>query len=155
MRTLSKKTKYGLQALLALARKYGDGPVLIATLAKEEDIPIKFLELILLDLKNSGILDSKKGPGGGYLLSRPPSRITVGSVIRFMEGPLAPLPCASESAYRPCEECRDVECCGTRMVMREVRDAIAAILDGTTLQDVVDKVDRARSMREAVLTWEI
>jgi len=155
VRTISKKTKYGLQSLIALARKYGEGPVLIATLAKEEDIPIKFLELILLDLKNSGILDSKKGPGGGYLLSRSPATITVGSVIRLMEGPLAPLPCASETAFRPCEECKDVECCGTRIVMREVRDSIAAILDGTTLLDVLRKVDTAKSSREAILTYEI
>ncbi len=155
MRTISKKTKYGLQSLTALARKYGEGPVLIATLAKEEEIPVKFLELILLDLKNHGILESKKGPGGGYLLSRPPDQITVGSIIRFMEGPLAPLPCASESAYRPCEECKDVECCGIRIVMREVRDAVAAILDGTTLQDIVHRVDEARSTKEAVLTYEI
>jgi Rrf2 family protein len=155
VRTISKKTKYGLQSLIALARKYGEGPVLIATLAKEEDIPIKFLELILLDLKNSGLLESKKGPGGGYQLSRPPSQITVGAVIRFMEGPLAPLPCASVSAYRPCEECKDVECCGTRIVMREVRDAVAGILDATTLQDIVQRVEEARSGREAVLSYEI
>ena len=122
MRTISKKTLYGLQALTTLARKYGEGPVLIATLAKDDDIPIKFLDLILPDLKNGGILESKKGPGGGYLLSRPPEKITLGSVIRLMEGPLAPLPCASETAYRPCEECKDVEHCGTRMVMREVRE---------------------------------
>ena len=155
MRTLSKKTKYGLQALIALARKHGEGPVLIATLAKEEDIPIKFLELILLDLKNSGILDSKKGPGGGYLLSRPPAKITMGSVIRLMEGPLAPLPCASETAYRPCEECKDVECCGIRIVMREVRDAIAEILDCTTLQDVVQKVDAVKRTKDEVLSYDI
>ena len=155
MRTISKKTKYGLQSLIALARKYGEGPVLIATLAKEEDIPIKFLELILLDLKNSGILESKKGPGGGYLLSRPPSRITVGSIIRYMEGPLAPLPCASESAFRPCDECKDVEGCGTRIVMREVRDAVAEILDHTTLEDVVQKVDAVRSNRDEVVMYEI
>ena len=155
MRTISKKTKYGLQSLTALARKYGEGPVLIATLAKEEEIPIKFLELILLDLKNHGILESKKGPGGGYLLSRPPDRITVGSIIRFMEGPLAPLPCASETAFRPCEECKDVECCGVRIVMREVRDAIARILDSTTLLDVVKKIDAARDAKDAVLTYDI
>jgi Rrf2 family protein len=155
VRTISKKTKYGLQSLIALARKHGAGPVLIATLAKEEDIPIKFLELILLDLKNSGILESKKGPGGGYQLSRPPSTITVGSVIRIMEGPLAPLPCASETAFRPCEECKDVECCGTRIVMREVRDSIAGILDHMSLQDIVQKVDTARNAREAVLSYDI
>ncbi len=155
MRTISKKTKYGLQALHTLARKYGEGPVLIATLAKEDDIPIKFLELILLDLKNGGILDSKKGPGGGYLLSRAPDKITLGSIIRMMEGPLAPLPCASETAYRPCEECRDVEHCGTRMVMRDVRDAIAEILDRTTLQDVVDRVDASKEKPEEALMYYI
>jgi Rrf2 family protein len=145
VRTISKKTKYGLQALIALARKYGDGPVLIANLSKEEDIPIKFLELILLDLKNGGVLESKKGPGGGYLLSRPPEKITFGSLIRLMEGPLAPLPCASETAYRPCEECHDVEHCGTRLVMRDVRNAIAEILDRTTLKDVVERVDASKA----------
>lgn len=155
VRTISKKTKYGLQSLLVLARRYGEGPVLIATLAKEEDIPIKFLELILLDLKNHGILESRKGPGGGYMLSRPPDTITIGEVIRIMEGPLAPLSCASESAYRPCEECRDVECCGTRIVMREVRDAIAEILDNTSLLDVVEKTDAVRRSKEAVVSYEI
>ena len=155
MRTISKKTKYGLQALITLARRYGEGPILIATLAKDDDIPIKFLELILLDLKNRGVLDSKKGPGGGYLLSRPPDQISVGSVIRLMEGPLAPLPCASETAYRACEECRDVEHCGTRMVMREVRDAIADVLDRTTLRDVVGKVDASKRKSEESLMYYI
>ena len=155
MRTISKKTKYGLQALITLARRYGEGPILIATLAKDDDIPIRFLELILLDLKNRGVLDSKKGPGGGYLLSRPPDQISVGSVIRLMEGPLAPLPCASETAYRACEECRDVEHCGTRMVMREVRDAIADVLDRTTLRDVVGKVDASKRKREESLMYYI
>lgn len=155
MRTISKKTKYGLQALFTLARKYGDGPILIATLAKDDDIPIKFLELILLDLKNGGILDSKKGPGGGYLLSRPPDKITVGAVIRLMEGPLAPLPCASETAYRPCEECRDVAHCGTRIVMRQVRDAIANILDQTTLKDVIEKEDASKEKDAEPLMYYI
>ena len=149
MRTISKKTKYGLQALLALSRRFGEGPVLIATLASEEEIPLKFLELILLDLKNGGIVESRKGRGGGYNLARPPAEITVGSVIRIMDGPLAPLPCASESAYRPCAECKDVEDCGTRIIMREVRDAIADILDHTTLQDVLGKVDAVRSSRQS------
>jgi Rrf2 family protein len=149
VRTISKKTKYGLQALVALSRRYGEGPVLIASLAKEEVIPLKFLELILLELRNSGVVESKKGRHGGYQLSRPPSQITIGSVIRKMEGPLAPLPCASETAYRPCDECKDVEQCGTRIVMRKVRDAIADILDQTTLADVVRQVDEARAGKEA------
>lgn len=148
MRTISKKTKYGLQALLALSRHYGEGPVLIATVAEEEAIPIKFLELILLELRNSGVVESKKGRHGGYQLGRPPSEITMGSVIRKMEGPLAPLPCASETAYRPCDECRDVEQCGTRIVMRRVRDAVADILDKTTLADVLQQVSAVKTAKE-------
>ena len=145
MRTISKRTQYGLKAMLALASRYGEGPILIATLSKQEVIPIKFLELILLDLKSSGLLDSKKGPRGGYQLNRPPSAITVGSLIRIMEGPLAPLPCASETAYRPCDECGDVESCGTRIIMRQVRDAIAAVLDRTTLAELLRQVEFART----------
>src|SRR5689334_24539013 len=113
MRTISKRTQYGLKAMLALAARFGEGPILIATLSKQEAVPIKFLEVILLDLKTAGLLDSKKGPRGGYQLNRPPSTVTVGSIIRILEGPLAPLPCASETAFRPCEECPDVESCGT------------------------------------------
>src|SRR5579883_997942 len=133
MRQLSKRTQYGLRALYALARHHGGGPMLITQLSEEEAIPKKFLEQILLSLKGSGILDSKKGKGGGYFLVRPPEEITVGSVIRMMEGPLAPLPCASETRFRKCDECPDVETCGTRIVMREVRDAMAEILERTTL----------------------
>ncbi len=141
MRTISKRTKYALRALYSLTRQYGGGPVLIATLAREERIPLKFLEAILLELKTHGIVDSRKGRHGGYRLNGSPSQITIGRVVRVLEGPLAPLPCASETAFRPCEECEDAQRCGTRIVMKEVRDAIAAILDGTTLADVVAKID--------------
>ena len=147
MRTISKRTQYGLKAMLALGSRYGEGPVLIATLSQQETIPIRFLELILLDLKGSGLLHSKKGPRGGYELSRPPSTITVGSLIRIMEGPLAPLPCASETAFRPCEDCVDVESCGTRIIMRQVRDAMANVLDRTTLADLIAQVNAARDKR--------
>ncbi len=145
MRTISKRTQYGLKAMLALGSRYGEGPVLIATLSKQETIPMKFLELILLDLKSGGLLVSKKGPRGGYQLSRPPSTITLGSLIRMIEGPLAPLPCASETAYRPCEECGDIESCGTRIIMRQVRDAMANVLDRTTLADLIQQVASARA----------
>jgi len=144
MRTISKRTQYGLKAVIALGRHYGEGPVLIATLAKDEQIPLKFLEGILLDLKSRVLLNSKNGMGGGYLLSRPPSTVTIGSIIRMMEGPLAPLPCASETAFRACEECRDVERCSTRIIMREVRDAIAAVLDKTTLADLIRRAEGTR-----------
>lgn len=153
MRTISKRTQYGLKAMLSLGSRFGGGPVAIATLSREDSIPIKFLELILLDLKASGLLESKKGPGGGYQLSRPPSTITIGSLIRIMEGPLAPLPCASETAFRPCEECGDVESCGTRIIMRQVRDAMANVLDRTTLAELIRQVEAARSKgrREALM----
>jgi Rrf2 family protein len=148
VRTISKRTQYGLKAMLALARRYREGPVLIATLAREESIPVKFLEIILLNLKGQGLLESKKGKGGGYHLSRPPSTITLGSVIRMMEGPLAPLPCASETAFRPCPECQDIETCGTRIIMRQVRDAMAAVLDSTTLADLIRRVEAVRRQED-------
>ena len=117
---------------------------MVGHLAEEEEIPKKFLELILLELKNMGVVASKQGKHGGYQLGHPPSEITLGRVIRIMDGPLAPLPCASETAYQKCEECVDEESCGTRIVMRRVRDAIALILDGTTLADVCRQVDAVK-----------
>lgn len=145
MRTLSKKTQYTLRALYALSRTYGQGPTLSARIAKEEAIPQDFLENILLYLKREGLISSKKGKGGGYALLSPPEEITLGRVIRLMEGPLAPLPCASETAYRKCDECVDDRFCGTRMVMRDVRNAMADILDKTTLAQVCHRVDDARA----------
>lgn len=134
---ITRKTKYGLSALIYLARHEDEGPVLISRLAKQERIPKKFLELILLDLKNHGILQSKRGKGGGYTLGRPSELIRLGQVIRIMEGPLAPLPCVSETAYQRCEDCVNESTCGIRSVMKDVRDATARILDNTTLADVV------------------
>src|SRR5580692_11026442 len=146
MRQLSKRTQYSLRALYALTRKYGEGPVLITSLAQDEAIPKKFLEQILLSLKSVGFVASKKGKGGGYVLAQPPDKITIGSVIRAVEGPLAPLPCASETRFRKCDECVDIQTCGTRIVMRQVRDAMAAILDQTSLAMVWKKVDEARKL---------
>ncbi len=156
MKTLSKKAKYGLRALYALTRRYGEGPVLISTLAKQELIPQKFLEAILLELRNRGIVASKKGKGGGYALSVPPNRITIGSVVRMIDGPLAPLPCASETAFRKCDECADVATCETRLVMKQVRDATAAILDRTTLEEVCRKIDETKELgqpKEALMYY--
>jgi Rrf2 family protein len=147
MRQLSKRTQYSLRALYALTRNFGRGPLLITQLAEEETIPKKFLEQILLALKNEGFVSSKKGKGGGYVLAQPPEQITVGAVIRAIEGPLAPLPCASETRFRKCDECVDIQTCGTRIVMRQVRDAMAAILDTTSLAAVCRKVDQARTKK--------
>jgi Rrf2 family protein len=140
---ISMKAKYGLQALLYLAKQPNQVPVLISDLAEKENIPKKFLELILLDLKNHGILSSKKGKGGGYSLRRKPEAIKLGRVIRVLDGPLAPVPCVSQTAYGPCDECEDEHTCGIRIVMKEVRDSMASILDNTSLADVIGKVENA------------
>lgn len=152
---LSKKTKYGLRALLALAQKWNQGPVLIADLANQEKIPKKFLELILLELKNKGILHSKKGKGGGYFLGKKPEEVSLGAVIRALEGPLAPLPCVSQTAHRRCEECTDERTCGIRSVMKAVRDSTAAILDGTSLADVLYRVEILEQEKNRVLVYSI
>ena len=133
---LSRKSKYALKAMLLLARESARGPILVAEVAARERIPKKFLELILLDLKHHGFLQSKKGKGGGYSLGRPASEITIGAILRLLDGPLAAVPCVSQSAYRPCEECVDEATCGIRLVMKEVRDATAQILDNVTLAQV-------------------
>jgi Rrf2 family protein len=140
---LSKKARYALRAMYALAGDEARGPVLIADLAERERIPRKFLEVILLELRNAGLLHSKKGKGGGYALARAPRTITLGEVIRVIDGPLAPVPCVSERAYGRCEECVNEENCGTRLVMKEVRDAMSKILDGRSLADVQDQVAKA------------
>jgi Rrf2 family protein len=148
---LSMKAKYGLRALAALAKEHGNGPILISDIASTESIPHKFLELILLDLKRKGILQSKRGKGGGYALSRPPSRISVGEVIRALDGPLALLPCVSQTAYQRCDECVDEVTCGLRHVMKEVRDATATILDGTTLEDLLTRGTRTLEAAEPAM----
>ena len=141
---LSRKSKYGLKALLLLAQDAGHGPVLIAELASREGIPKKFLEAILLELKRHGVVQSQKGKGGGYFLRREPADITFGEVIRVLEGPLAAVPCVSHTAYMKCAECLDEPTCGVRIAMKEVRDATARILDHTTLADVNARVARKR-----------
>jgi Rrf2 family protein len=152
---LSRKAKYGLQALLSLARQHGNGPKLIADLAEQEQIPKKFLELILLQLKNAGILSSRKGKGGGYFLAKDPAQITMGSAVRVLDGPLAPVPCVSETAYQKCTECIDEESCGIRLVMKDVRDAVAAILDSTTLKEVLVRSDNASKKAKKVIDYSI
>lgn len=151
---LSHKSKYALKALLVLSEQYGNGPLLISDIAEREHIPKRFLELILLELKNHGILRSKKGKGGGYLLSKPPTQLSVGHVLRMLEGPLALLPCVSKTAYEKCEECHDEKTCGIRMLMKEVRDATATILDSTTFADVLKRA-RMNAKGERVLMFSI
>ena len=139
---LSKKSKYGLKALLVLGQEAGRGPVLVSDISQREAIPQKFLEAILLELKRHGIVESKKGKGGGYFLRRRAADITFGEVIRVLDGPLAAVSCVSQTAYMTCAECIDEETCGVRLAMKEVRDATARILDHRTLADVNMKVAR-------------
>ena len=146
---LTKKSKYGLKAVLFLAEQTGRGPILVSELAESQRIPKKFLEAILLDLKRHGLLQSKKGKGGGYFLSRSPDAITVGQVVRALGGPLALIPCVSQTAYARCEECVDEETCGIRRAMKEVRDATAKILDSTTLAALNNQVRRKTPRKNA------
>jgi Rrf2 family protein len=124
-------------------------------MSRQESIPRKFLEQILLGLKGFGLVHSKKGKGGGYSLAQPPRTIMLGAVIRMMEGPLAPLPCASETRFRKCDECQDVETCETRIVMKEVRDAIAQVLDGTSLEDACRKADESKQRLAGASAYQI
>ncbi len=137
---LSRKAKYGLKAMLRLASLPTPAPLLVADLAEIEQIPKKFLEQILLELRHRGLLQSKKGKGGGYMLGRPASRISMGEIVRALDGPLAPIPCVSQTAYIKCDECLDERTCGIRMLMKDVRDATAAILDSRSLADMVAMV---------------
>jgi len=139
---LTKKAKYALLAALHLARRESEGAVLIAEIAEAERIPKKFLETILLTMKNRGLLVSRKGRGGGYALARPAEQVSFGEIVRIMDGPLAPVPCVSLTAYRRCEECASEERCEIRGVMQRARDAISAVLDTTSLADALRAAGR-------------
>lgn len=132
---ISKKTQYGLKALSYMAQRENQGPILIADISVDQKIPIKFLEAILLDLKKAGLLDSKKGKGGGYYFALPPGQIKVATVIRLLDGPIAMLPCASLNFYKKCEDCNELTC-GLNHLMKEVRDASLAILENRTVADL-------------------
>lgn len=152
---LSKRTKYALKALGLLAREHGKGPLQIADVARRERIPKKFLEAILLLLRNRGILESRKGKGGGYLLHRAPADITLGSILRIFEGSIAPLPCVDGPPVKPCDECADPELCAIRLVTRDAYAAAARELDLTTLADMIDRENKARQRRSEALLYDI
>jgi Rrf2 family protein len=136
---LSKKGEYALRALidLGIAHEVGRELVQVTELSDKELIPAKFLEQIMQELKAAGLVTAQRGKFGGYQLSRPASEITIGSVVRFIDGPLAPIGCVSHTAYEKCS-CPDEEHCGLRMLMLDVRNAIAGILDRYSLADVVE-----------------
>jgi len=132
---LSMKAKYAIRALMVLARS--EAKMLpIKTIASDADVPQKFLEAILLELKHHGVVDSKRGIFGGYFLTKLPKEITVGMLVRVLDGPLAPIRCASLTAYQKCDDCVDEKTCEIRKVMLVVRNAISDVLDHKTLEDM-------------------
>ena len=133
---LTNKAKYGLKALVHLAGRCPGELSLVSDIAETNEIPKKFLDAILGELRNAGFVHSKKGKGGGYTLARPAHEIHIGHVVRVLDGPLAPIACASRTAYRRCDDCPDERRCGVRLMMLEVRDAISAILDRRTLAEM-------------------
>jgi Rrf2 family cysteine metabolism transcriptional repressor len=133
---LSKRGEYGLRALQDLAAHYGEGPIPNNILAERNNIPPRFLEQIMLTLKHGRLVRSQKGPHGGYYLAHPPDEINLAQAVRLLDGPLAPISCVSETAYEPCG-CPDMETCGLRRVMKEVRDVVADIMERTALADLV------------------
>jgi len=144
---LTAKGKYTLKALAHLATLEPGETTQAMTIAAAHNIPKKFLDAILGDLRNAGIVFSKRGPGGGYMLARKPSDIKIGQVIRTVDGPLAPIPCASRTAYRPCRDCKSVKACAIRLMMTKVRDAMSDALDGLSIADLVAMGARAPMSR--------
>lgn len=134
---LSKKTQYAIKALVILGKNYGKEPMQILRIAQEDKIPKKFLEQILLELRNAGLLLSKKGAGGGYSLNKDPNEIFLTQILRITGGPIALLPCVSLNFYQRCEECIDEKTCGIRDVFTDVRDASLKILSETSVADVI------------------
>ncbi|KRP27911.1 MAG: Rrf2 family transcriptional regulator [Cryomorphaceae bacterium BACL22 MAG-120619-bin32] len=133
---LSKKTKYGIKALTYLARQHDKSPVQIATISKSENISLKFLESILLTLRKTGFLGSKKGKGGGYYLLKHPSEIQMTAVMRVLEGPIAMVPCVSLNFYEKCDDCPDENACTVHNLMIQVRDSTLQIFKNTTLESL-------------------
>ena len=133
---LTNKGKYGLKALAHLATLPPGQTAQSVEIAVANNIPKKFLDAILGELRVAGIVSTKKGKGGGYRLSREPAKISIGAAVRVLDGPLAPIGCASRTAYRPCADCKDVRACAVRALMTEVRDVSARVLDNTSLDEM-------------------
>ena len=151
---LSSRAKYATRALLDLSLHVDDGPVQIHDIAERQQIPVKFLEQILLLLKRAGFVQSRKGPGGGYFLAKTPREITLGAVVRTLDGPLAPISCVSVSGYTECG-CPEPETCGLRAAFKEARDALAAVLDGTTFADILDRHQKLHAQHDGIVDYVI
>lgn len=152
---ITKKTKYALMVLAALARKERGRPQLIAELSEEAKVPKKFLELILLELKGGGIVQSKKGPGGGYFMAIEPEEVSVADVLRLTGGAIAPVSCLSRTRYERCEECPDEKSCGVRLVLRNAHEASIKVLEKTRLADMMKQMVEARHAEESAPMYYI
>jgi len=151
---LSLRGEYALRALIVLGLHQGEDVVRIQTISEQQNIPKRFLEQILNDLKTAGILESKRGLAGGYRLKLAPEQITLARVIRLIEGPLAPVSCVSENFYEKCT-CPDESRCGIRSIMQEVRDAIVKILEQVTLAQLCDRVKLLQGAHKNPLDYVI
>ena len=151
---LSLRGEYALRALIVLGVNYGDSVVRIQTISEQQNVPKRFLEQILNDLKSAGVVESKRGVAGGYRLSKPPEKISLAQVIRHIEGPLAPVSCVSEKFYARCS-CPDENKCGIRSIMKEVREAIVKILEGVSVGELCDRVKQLQGSKDNPLDYVI
>jgi len=149
---ISQKAKYALRALAALAQAHPEEPMMISEIAQQQSIPKKFLEQILLDLKRSGMVESRRGKQGGYLLLKSAGEISFGEVLRLVDGPIAPLPCLSQTAYRKCEDCDGEHLCEIRHVFARVADATREVLFNTTIADAVEGAGSTKAPVRELLT---
>ncbi|MCB9034325.1 MAG: Rrf2 family transcriptional regulator [Chitinophagales bacterium] len=142
---LSKKTKYAINALVYLAKNKDEGPILISTIAEHENIPKKFLETILLDLKNAGYLNSKKGKGGGYYFIKEASEVNLAEIVRYFDGAIGLLPCVTHKYYEKCEECLDEKTCGIRHAFLAIRNATVEMLKENTIEKMINKEEKLKT----------
>jgi len=152
---ISKKTKYALRALGYLARQTDNRSVLIADLALAENIPKKFLESILLSLRKGGLLNSRIGKGGGYRLAHPPSEISIGSVLRILEGGFSLVHCLDDNGSHDCNEGNEPSCCGIHLVLDDVQQAISSVLNTLTLADMVSRTENEQLRKAQIVNYSI
>lgn len=143
---LSKKAKYAINALVFIAKNKNENPISVSKIAENQNIPLKFLESILTELKNARVLNSKKGKFGGYILNGAPSEIHMAKIMRLFDGPIGLLPCVTYEFYERCEECIDEETCGIRQVAMEIRNETVSRLKSATLLDIINREENLKKM---------